>query len=177
MLEPHEHAGLKLSLSEVMAMGELSEVEAMSQHELGRLLGLEKSTVSRLAAALERRGWIIREREPSNRRVYRLQLTDVGRTVADRLGEDLRAHHQQLLGALTPTEREGLTVGRRDWSASSSATTTSSHPQLGRTRKRAEVGRPARGSLLLFSGPNNRNNLPLVAWNTRAAYALTLHDR
>ena len=111
MLEPHEHAGLKLSLSEMMAMGELSEVEAMSQHELGRLLGLEKSTVSRLAAALERRGWIIREREPSNRRVYRLQLTDDGRTVADRLGEDLRAHHQQLLGALTPTEREALTIG------------------------------------------------------------------
>jgi DNA-binding MarR family transcriptional regulator len=111
MLEPHEHAGLKLSLSEVMAMGELSEVEAMSQHELGRLLGLEKSTVSRLAAALERRGWIVREREPSNRRVYRLQLTDDGRAVADRLGEDLRAHHQQLLGALTPMEREALAVG------------------------------------------------------------------
>ena len=111
MLEPHEHAGLKLSLSEMMAMGELSEVDALSQHELGRLLGLEKSTVSRLAAALERRGWIIREREPSNRRVYRLQLTDDGRTVADRLGEDLRAHHQQLLGALAPAEREALTIG------------------------------------------------------------------
>ncbi|HSU37251.1 MAG TPA: MarR family transcriptional regulator [Propionibacteriaceae bacterium] len=111
LLEPHEHSGMKLSLSEVMAMGELSEVEAMSQHELGRLLGLEKSTVSRLAAALERRGWIVRQREPANRRVYRLQLTDDGREVAGRLGEDLRAHHQQLLGALTPTERAALTVG------------------------------------------------------------------
>lgn len=111
LLEPHEHAGLKLSLSEVMAIGELSEVEAMSQHELGRLLGLEKSTVSRLAAALERRGWIVRQREPSNRRVYRLELSDDGRAVAYRLGADLRAHHQQLLSALTPTEREALTVG------------------------------------------------------------------
>ena len=83
----------------------------MSQHELGRLLGLETSTVSRLAAALERRGWIVRQREPSNRRVYRLELNDDGRAVADRLGEDLRAHHQQLLGALTPIEREALTVG------------------------------------------------------------------
>src|SRR5688500_17969162 len=89
LLEPHDHSGLKLSLSEVMALGERSEVEAMPQHELGRLLGLEKSTVSRLAAALERRGWIAREREASNRRVYRLQLTDDGRAVADRLGADL----------------------------------------------------------------------------------------
>ena len=50
LLEPHQHAGLKLSLSEVMALGELGDVESMSQQELGQLLGLEKSTVSRLAA-------------------------------------------------------------------------------------------------------------------------------
>jgi DNA-binding MarR family transcriptional regulator len=111
LLEPHEHAGLKVSLSEMMALGELSEVEAMSQHELGQLLGLEKSTVSRLAAALERRGWIARERDPSNRRVSRLQLTGAGRGVADLLGADLRARHQQLLGALTQDEREALAVG------------------------------------------------------------------
>ena len=47
LLEPHQHAGLKLSLSEVMALGELGDVESMSQQELGQLLGLEKSTVSR----------------------------------------------------------------------------------------------------------------------------------
>ena len=48
ILEPHTGAGTRASLSEVMALGELTEVEAMSQHELARLLGLEKSTVSRL---------------------------------------------------------------------------------------------------------------------------------
>jgi DNA-binding MarR family transcriptional regulator len=111
LLEPHQLAGVKVSLSETMALGELSEVEALSQHELGRLLGLEKSTVSRLAAALERRGWIAREREPANRRVYRLQLTDDGRAVADRLGAHLHDHHEQLLGALTRAEREALSVG------------------------------------------------------------------
>ena len=111
LLEPHPHAGLKVSLSEMMALGELSEVEALSQHELGLLLGLEKSTVSRLAAALEHRGWIDREREPANRRLYRLQLTDEGRAVAERLGADLRSHHVELLGALTAAEREALAVG------------------------------------------------------------------
>jgi DNA-binding MarR family transcriptional regulator len=155
MLEPHEHAGTKLSLSEVMAVGELSEVEAMPQHELGRLLGLEKSTVSRLAAGLERRGWIIRQREPANRRVYRLQLTDDGHAVADRLGEDLRAHHQRLLGALTPAEREALTVGL----AGLVRVIESQHqqaPRASRTPERAEVDRPG---------------------NTSACAALTQHDR
>jgi len=111
LLEPHQHAGLHLSLSEMMALGELADVESMSQQDLGELLGLEKSTVSRLAAGLQRRGWIGRERDPANRRFYQLQLTPEGRTVAERIGQDLRTHHEQLLGALTPDEREALTIG------------------------------------------------------------------
>jgi DNA-binding MarR family transcriptional regulator len=111
LLEPHQHAGLKLSLSEVMALGELGDVESMSQQELGQLLGLEKSTVSRLAAGLERREWITRERTPSNRRFYQLRLTETGLAVAEQLGSELRARHQQLLDALTPAERNALIVG------------------------------------------------------------------
>ena len=113
LLEPHSHhhAGLHVSLSEMMALGELADVESMSQQELGQLLGLEKSTVSRLVVGLQHRGWVGRERDASNRRFYQLQLTPEGRTVADRIGQDLRAHHEQLLGALTPDEREALTIG------------------------------------------------------------------
>ena len=113
LLEPHSHhhGGLHVSLSETMALGELADVESMSQHELGRLLGLEKSTVSRLVVGLQHRGWVGRERDASNRRFYQLRLTPEGRTVADRIGQELRAHHERLLGALTPDEREALTVG------------------------------------------------------------------
>jgi DNA-binding MarR family transcriptional regulator len=113
LLEPHghHHGGMQLSLSEVMALGELADVASMSQQELGQLLGLEKSTISRLVGALERRGWVGRERNPANRRFYQLQLTPEGRELADRIGRDLRAQHGQLLGALTPDEREALTIG------------------------------------------------------------------
>ena len=111
LLEPHQHAGVNLSLSEMMALGELADLGSMSQQDLGQQLGLEKSTVSRLAAGLQRRGWVSRERDPANRRIYQLQLTPEGRTVADRIGQDLRTQHEQLLGALTPDEREALTIG------------------------------------------------------------------
>jgi DNA-binding MarR family transcriptional regulator len=111
LLEPHDHAGDHRSLSEVMALGELAEVDSMSQQELARLLGLEKSTVSRLVAGLERRGWVARDRDPSNRRFYQLRLTESGREVADRIGRDLRDHHARLLAALTPDEIQALTVG------------------------------------------------------------------
>jgi DNA-binding MarR family transcriptional regulator len=111
LLEPHDHAGLRLSVSEVFALGELAEAGPLSQQELAARLGLEKSTVSRLAAALEQRGWLSRERDPANRRLYRLTLTDGGRTAADRVGEHLRARHRQLLDGLTPAERAGLALG------------------------------------------------------------------
>jgi DNA-binding MarR family transcriptional regulator len=111
LLEPHQHAGLKVSLSELMALGELADLESMSQQDLADRLGLEKSTVSRLAAGLERRAWIVRQRTPSNRRFYQLKLTDEGRAAAERVGKALQAHHQQLLGGLTLAERHALTIG------------------------------------------------------------------
>jgi DNA-binding MarR family transcriptional regulator len=111
ILEPHSGAGTHASLSEVMALGELADVEEMSQHELARLLGLEKSTVSRLVAGLVDRGWVSRERNPDNRRLYRLQLTHDGQAAARQIGKELQARHTDLLNGLTQAERHGLTIG------------------------------------------------------------------
>jgi DNA-binding MarR family transcriptional regulator len=111
ILEPHSGAGTDASLSEVMALGELADVEAMSQHELARLLGLEKSTVSRLVTGLVDRGWVSRERNPNNRRLYRLQLTHDGQAAARRIGKELHAQHTQLLSGLTTAECQALAIG------------------------------------------------------------------
>ncbi|WP_068923684.1 MarR family winged helix-turn-helix transcriptional regulator [Planobispora rosea] len=111
LLEPREYGGLRVSLSEVFALGELGDSGTLSQQELATRLGLEKSTVSRLAAGLERRGWLSRERDPANRRFYRLGLTPEGWTAVERMGREFRATHAALLGALTPAEREGLALG------------------------------------------------------------------
>jgi DNA-binding MarR family transcriptional regulator len=109
--EPHQHAGVRVSTSEVFALGELIEAGSLSQQDLADRLGLEKSTVSRLAAALEGRGWLSRERDDANRRFYRLRLTAEGQDVARRIGAELREHHSRLLDQLTPVERHALAVG------------------------------------------------------------------
>jgi DNA-binding MarR family transcriptional regulator len=111
LLEPHDHDGSRASLSEVMALGELSVSEGMSQQELADLLGLEKSTVSRLVGAMESRGWLTRARDPANRRVTQLRLTETGRRAAERIGRDLRHRHHAMFSAMTPEERQALTVG------------------------------------------------------------------
>ena len=74
-------------------------------------MGLEKSTVSRLAAGMEGRGWLRRERHADNRRLYRLELTAQGSDVAERVGAELREHHGRLLAGLTQQERHALRVG------------------------------------------------------------------
>jgi len=111
LLEPHDHAGFQVSFSEIMALGELVDVEGLSQQQLGDVLGLEKSTVSRLAAGLEGRGLLVRDRDPANRRYYRLRLTGTGRSLAERIGAELREHHREMLGAMTAEERAGLALG------------------------------------------------------------------
>jgi DNA-binding MarR family transcriptional regulator len=100
-----------ISLSEGLALEGLRRGAALSQRDLADRLGLEKSTVSRLVAGLERRGLVIRERDPRNRRFYRLQLTDAGRSAAERLAASWRERHAQLLGAMTSSEREALAIG------------------------------------------------------------------
>jgi DNA-binding MarR family transcriptional regulator len=104
---PHQ----PLSLSEGLALEGLRRGAAVSQRDLADRLGLEKSTVSRLIAGLERRGLVTRERDPRNRRFYRLQLTDAGRSAAERLATSWRERHTQLLGAMTASEREALAIG------------------------------------------------------------------
>jgi DNA-binding MarR family transcriptional regulator len=111
LLEPHDHAGVRASASEVFALGELSEAGTLSQQELAERLGLEKSTVSRLVAGMERRGWLSRLRDPANRRVYRLNLTGEGEAAAHHVAEFFRSRHAHLLGSLTPAERRGLMLG------------------------------------------------------------------
>jgi DNA-binding MarR family transcriptional regulator len=111
LLGPYECGGHQLSLSEVFALGELGESGTLSQQELGERLGLEKSTVSRLAANLERHGWLTRERDPANRRFYRLDLTAEGREFTREVGCSLQQTHTLLFEGLTPAEREGLAKG------------------------------------------------------------------
>lgn len=102
-----------VSRSEARALLELVAARGIAQGELGSLLGLEKSTVSRLAAGLERKGWVRRGRDTGNQRYVRLYLTDEGRSVAGRLWRGWHARQAAILGCLTEEERTGLAVGLR----------------------------------------------------------------
>jgi DNA-binding MarR family transcriptional regulator len=104
-------AGTPLSAAESSLLVELQADGAVTQQQLADRLSIDKSRVSRLCAALDRKGLLDRERDASNRRNLRLALTGSGRAAATRLRQAWRAYHEQMLAAMTPGERQALLVG------------------------------------------------------------------
>ncbi|HTA07121.1 MAG TPA: MarR family winged helix-turn-helix transcriptional regulator [Streptosporangiaceae bacterium] len=100
-----------LSPSEARALIELVSARGIAQGELAALLGLDKSTVSRLAAGLERKGWIRRGRDEGNQRYVRLYLTPQGGDVAARVWQAWQSRQARMLAALSADERAGLSAG------------------------------------------------------------------
>ena len=103
--------GHPVSMSQAFTLHELDAGAPLSQRELAERLGLEKSTVSRMAADLEKRGLLRRERDPTNRRLYRLRLTDEGRAVHSTIAGGFHAQFVHWTAALTEAERGGLLTG------------------------------------------------------------------
>ena len=110
---PAEPSIPALSASETRALIELVAARGIAQGQLGTLLGLEKSTVSRLAAGLERKGWVRRGRDEANQRYIRLYLTPEGSRVAARVWSAWQSRQARILAALTAEERAGLASGLR----------------------------------------------------------------
>ncbi len=140
-----------MSPSEARALIELMTARGIAQGELGGLLGLEKSTVSRLAAGLERKGWIRRGRDEDNQRYMRLYLTSAGGAVAARLWQAWHSRQARILAGLSVEERAGLLAGLRglvrvlaaDGLASESPESRESGALSGRAAPAAEPGASA----------------------------------
>lgn len=102
-----------VSASEARALIELVSARGIAQGELAGLLGLDKSTISRLAAGLERKGWVRRGRDETNQRYVRLYLTPAGGEAASRVWQAWQARQARVMASLSADERAGLAAGLR----------------------------------------------------------------
>lgn len=103
--------GRQIPITQMFALHELDAGEPLSQQELAERLGLEKSTVSRLVAEMEGAGLLRRQRDPDNRRYYRLRITGRGRGAHARMADAFHGRYEQLIAMMTPTETAALQVG------------------------------------------------------------------
>lgn len=100
--------GQPVPVSEAHALAALAADASLSQHELGRHLRLEKSTVSRLVRQLESRGWVTRSGDESDGRVVRLSLSEPGRQAAKELAEARSARFSRVVAAIPEHERAAV---------------------------------------------------------------------
>lgn len=79
-----------------------------SQQALARHLGTPPSRLVALVDGLDERGLLERRRNPDDRRLHALHLTDTGRDVLRRIGEIARAHDDDICRGLDEHERGTL---------------------------------------------------------------------
>ncbi|MBR8639966.1 MarR family transcriptional regulator [Streptomyces tuirus] len=87
----------ELSLVSYTLLGHLEESGGCRATDLAAHYALDKSTVSRQVAALERAGLIERRPDPADQRVLVLHLTDAGRRILAQVTESRRAAFRQRL--------------------------------------------------------------------------------
>jgi DNA-binding MarR family transcriptional regulator len=90
------------------ALNVLDAERAISQQQLGRLIGMDPSTVVATIDELESRGMVERRRHPSDRRAHALHVTEEGRDTLQRGRSLARAAQNELLAPLSADERREL---------------------------------------------------------------------
>ncbi|MEU1722182.1 MarR family transcriptional regulator [Nonomuraea sp. NPDC005692] len=97
-----------LSLWEFAALATLDDFGPAAQREVGDRLGLDPSDMVRLMDGLIAEGLAARERDPADRRRYRISLTAAGRDALERARAVVADVERQTLAPLTDAERRDL---------------------------------------------------------------------
>lgn len=91
---------LDLTPSQYSALFMLREVDDVSQNELGRLISLDRSTMSIVLRSLTERRLVREQPDASDKRKKRLQLTDTGRLILAEAERLSARSNEQMLNAL-----------------------------------------------------------------------------
>ena len=86
----------------------LSIRSPIRQHELGLLLGIDRTSMVTLIDGLEGLGYVIREPAPNDRRAYALRLTEAGKAFGVDVQSVLDRVQSHILAPINDGERELL---------------------------------------------------------------------
>ncbi len=77
----------------------------ISQIEVARTLGIERSGTVVIVDELEERGLVVRERAPGDRRAYALAVTDAGKALYKKAIKRIADHEDRILSDLSQSDR------------------------------------------------------------------------
>ena len=103
-----ELVDLDLTASEINALANLADRGALNVRELSAETGTRATTWTGVLDRLENRGYLTRELDATDRRSFRLPLTEAGQAVAERIQAAVAALERDALGRLSPTQVAGF---------------------------------------------------------------------
>jgi len=101
-------ARMELSARQVGILTLVTEREPMTQKALGDLLRIDRTTMVTLIDDLERKGLVVRQRHPRDRRAFLVWPTEPGRTAKIEAVAILDEQQRCFLAPLTAAERQEL---------------------------------------------------------------------
>ncbi|MFK0024805.1 MarR family winged helix-turn-helix transcriptional regulator [Streptomyces sp. NPDC090798] len=96
-----------LSIIQARLLGVLRDREP-TMNQLGRLLGLDKSSISGLVDRAQRRGLVTRTVSANDRRAFQVSITDAGRQLIEQLAAQFTERIELSVAPLPGTDRQRL---------------------------------------------------------------------
>jgi MarR family transcriptional regulator, organic hydroperoxide resistance regulator len=101
-------ADLNLGAAEINALANLADRGALSVRELSAETGTRATTLTGVLDRLENRGYLTRELDATDRRSFRLPLTEAGQAVAARVRAAVADIERDALAGLSATQIAGF---------------------------------------------------------------------
>jgi DNA-binding MarR family transcriptional regulator len=99
---------LNMTWPQFGALAQLMRGDGITQRELSERLEADATTTMVLCDSLEKKSWLNRVKDPSDRRVNRLELTDEGRSVFDEAYPVMLSGYQLFTEGVSPEKIEGV---------------------------------------------------------------------
>ena len=99
---------LNLSAAEINALANLADRGALNVRELSAETGTRATTLTGILDRLENRGYLTRELDPTDRRSFRLPLTEAGQAVAGRVRTAIVDLERDAAARLSETQIAGF---------------------------------------------------------------------
>ncbi|MFL8990402.1 MarR family transcriptional regulator [Pseudomonas sp. QLc11A] len=96
-----------VSVTQCYAVETLVKRGALRLQVLAEEMFLDKSTASRVIDTLERKGYVSRVEDDEDRRAVRIQATDAGRELYEKIRADLIAEERAMIENLSAEARQG----------------------------------------------------------------------
>lgn len=93
-----------IKLREFIVLAAISEKPGLSQSDLGRIAGVDRSTFADTMAKMVSRDWIVRTQSESDGRAYSVQLSEAGNKVLAATVQHARAADAAILDLLPKTK-------------------------------------------------------------------------